>query len=72
MTKKAGDKESPAGLEAVLAHIRKEFGDGAIMRMGDYDTNKVIPAISTGSFSLDVALGVGGLPRGRVVEIFGP
>jgi recombination protein RecA len=61
-----------SGLEAVLAHIRKQFGEGAIMRMGDVEVAKNIPVISTGAFSLDVALGVGGLPRGRVVEIFGP
>jgi len=59
-------------LDAVLAQIRKEFGDGAIMRMGAAESAKKIPSISTGSFSLDMALGVGGLPRGRVVEIFGP
>ncbi|MBN2302645.1 MAG: recombinase RecA [Lentisphaerae bacterium] len=59
-------------LNAVLAQIRKEFGDGAIMRLGDADAAKEIPCISTGSFSLDMALGVGGLPRGRVVELYGP
>ena len=72
MTKKPEGKMGAEGIEAVLAHIRKEFGDGAIMRMGDYDTRKDVPAISTGSFSLDIAVGVGGLPRGRVVELFGP
>lgn len=59
-------------LDVVLAQIRKQFGDGAIMRMGDVDVTKKIPSISTGSFSLDLALGIGGLPRGRTVEIFGP
>lgn len=58
-------------LDAVLAQIRKEFGDGAIMRMGEAEAAKDIPIISTGAFSLDLALGVGGLPRGRAVEIFG-
>ena len=71
MAKKA-EKEATSGLDAVIAHIRKEFGDGAIMRMGEFDGEKQVPAISTGSFSLDMALGVGGLPRGRVVEVFGP
>lgn len=52
--------------------IQKEFGDGAIMRLGDSEPKKQVPAISTGSFTLDLALGVGGVPRGRVVEIFGP
>ena len=69
---KKPDKEYPTELNAVLAQIKKEFGDGAIMRMGDVDTSVQIPSVSTGSFSLDLALGVGGLPKGRVVEIFGP
>ena len=58
-------------LESVLNQIRKEFGDAAIMRMGDESANKNIEVISTGSFSLNLALGVGGVPRGRVVEIYG-
>ena len=62
---------SPTQLDAVLAQIRKEFGDAAIMRMGDAEATKDIAVISTGAFSLDLALGVGGLPRGRVVEIYG-
>jgi recombination protein RecA len=71
---KQTDKTSGAatGIDAVLAQIRKEFGDGAIMRLGDAEVTKEIPCISTGSFSLDTALGIGGLPRGRVVEIYGP
>ena len=59
-------------LDAVLAQIRKEFGDTAILRMGDEAAGKGIPVIGTGAFSLDLALGVGGLPRGRVVELYGP
>lgn len=58
-------------LDAVLGQIRKEFGDTAIMRMGDADAAKDIPVISTAALSLDLALGVGGLPRGRIVEIYG-
>ena len=65
------EKKTASGLEAVLAQIRKEFGDAAIMRMGDSAATKDIAVLSTGSFSLDLALGVGGLPRGRVVEIYG-
>ncbi|HRR33923.1 MAG TPA: recombinase RecA [Kiritimatiellia bacterium] len=65
--KKAGNTQ----LEAVLSQIRKEFGDTAIMRMGDAEASKDIPVISTGAFSLDLALGVNGLPRGRVVEVYG-
>lgn len=72
MAKKATPREYPTELSAVLAQIRKEFGDGAIMRMGDGEAPKAIPSVSTGSFSLDLALGIWGLPRGRVVEIFGP
>jgi len=59
-------------LESVISQIRKEFGEGAILRLGDAEAAKDIAIISTGSFSLDLALGVGGLPRGRVVEVFGP
>ncbi|HEY9369468.1 recombinase RecA [Streptomyces sp.] len=58
-------------LEAALAQIERQFGKGAVMRMGDR-TQEPIEVISTGSTALDVALGVGGLPRGRVVEIYGP
>ncbi len=72
-TEEAGDvKKSSAILEGVLAQIRKEFGDGAIMRLGDAVTKVAVPCISTGAFSLDLALGIGGLPRGRVTEIYGP
>ncbi len=74
MSKKGGgaEKGRSDALEAVLAQIRKEFGDGAIMRLGEAEVTKEVPSVSTGAFSLDLALGVGGLPRGRVVEIFGP
>ncbi|MBM4143941.1 MAG: recombinase RecA [Lentisphaerae bacterium] len=69
---KTKDKTYLSNLEAVLAQIRKEFGEGAIMRMGGAEPLKTVATVSTGSFSLDLALGVGGLPRGRVVEVFGP
>jgi recombination protein RecA len=59
-------------LDAALAHIEKHFGKGSIMRLGAQDRSMDIEAISTGSLGLDIALGIGGLPRGRVVEIFGP
>lgn len=72
MSKKVAVRTRPVGLDAVLAQIRKEFGDGAIMRMGETEINKKIETISSGAFSLDIALGVGGLPRGRIVEVFGP
>jgi len=67
----AEKKQISTQLDAVLSQIRKEFGDSAIMRMGDDSAQKKIDVISTGSFSLNLALGVGGLPRGRVVEIYG-
>jgi len=63
---------SRAKLNDVLAQIQKEFGEGAIMRLGDAAATKTVPSISTGAFSLDAALGIGGLPRGRVTEIYGP
>ena len=67
----AEKKSSNAQLDAVLSQIRKEFGESAIMRMGDAEASKNIPIIPTGALSLDLALGVGGLPRGRVVEVYG-
>lgn len=66
------EKKIPAALSAVLAQIQKEFGEGAIMRLGDEEHKVKVPAISTGCLPLDIALGVGGVPRGRVIEIFGP
>ena len=71
-SKKTTIDRSIADIDTVLSQIRKEFGDGAIMRMGEAESHQEIPVISTGCFSLDMALGVGGLPRGRVVEIYGP
>jgi recombination protein RecA len=59
-------------LDSTLAEIKKQFGDGSIMRLGDTDTAKQIEAISTGSVGLDIALGIGGLPKGRIIEIYGP
>ena len=65
-----GDKEK--ALEAALNHIYKQFGQGAIMKLGGEGMAQNIGAISTGSVSLDVATGIGGVPRGRIVEVFGP
>lgn len=59
-------------LENALQHIEKQFGKGSIMKLGENAARLNVEVISTGSISLDVALGVGGVPRGRVVEIFGP
>lgn len=64
-------EEKDKSLELALAQIEKQFGRGAIMRMSDSTTDNTIGAVPTGSISLDLALGIGGLPRGRIVEIFG-
>ncbi len=70
--KNGRDKKSTAPIDAVLARIQKEFGEGSIVRLGADSVVTQIPSISTGALTLDLALGVGGVPRGRVVEIFGP
>lgn len=64
--------EKLKALELAMAHIDRQFGKGSIMRLGEEKRSADIEAIPTGSISLDAALGIGGLPRGRVVEIFGP
>jgi len=66
------DDNRKKALSAALGQIEKQFGKGAIMRMGDATDTRDIDVISTGTLSLDVALGIGGLPRGRVCEIYGP
>lgn len=66
----SSDKQK--ALAAALGQIEKQFGKGSIMRMGDSGASRDIEAISTGSLGLDVALGIGGLPKGRVIEIYGP
>src|ERR1700761_4824805 len=66
------DKERTRALENALSQIEKQFGKGSILRLGSKDAIVPVSVISTGSISLDNALGVGGLPRGRVIEIFGP
>jgi recombination protein RecA len=65
-------KARDSALNSALTQIERQFGKGAIMRMGDEDAAVKVAAIPTGALSLDLALGVGGLPRGRIVEIFGP
>src|SRR5262247_95914 len=59
-------------LSAALGQIEKQFGKGSVMRLGDAQSSFDIEVVSTGSLGLDIALGIGGLPRGRVVEIYGP
>ncbi|MFT4591776.1 MAG: recombination protein RecA [Gammaproteobacteria bacterium] len=66
------DDNKKKALAAALGQIEKQFGKGSVMRLGDSPASRDIDVISTGSIGLDVALGIGGLPRGRVVEIYGP
>ncbi|HEX6007412.1 MAG TPA: recombinase RecA [Burkholderiales bacterium] len=66
------DENRTKALAAALSQIEKQFGKGSIMRLGESDVARDIQVVSTGSLGLDIALGIGGLPRGRVVEIYGP
>jgi recombination protein RecA len=68
----ADTKERQKALAAALAQIEKQFGKGSVMRLADGEVAEDIQVVSTGSLGLDIALGVGGLPRGRVVEVYGP
>ena len=68
----AEDKDRERALGLAVSQIEKQFGKGAIMRLDESAIERDIPTISTGSLGLDLALGIGGLPRGRVVEIYGP
>ncbi|MDN5871827.1 MAG: DNA recombination/repair protein RecA, partial [Nitrococcus sp.] len=66
------DENRKKALSIALGQIEKQFGKGTVMRMGDVRAIRDVAVISTGSLSLDLALGIGGLPRGRVAEIYGP
>jgi recombination protein RecA len=66
------DENRSKALSAALSQIEKQFGKGSIMRLGEHDIARDIQVVSTGSLGLDLALGIGGLPRGRIVEIYGP
>jgi recombination protein RecA len=72
VTEDRNDKERSKAIELAVGQIEKQFGKGSIMRLGGKDAIAAIPSISTGSVSIDWALGIGGVPRGRVIEIFGP
>ena len=72
MDKNAMDENKSKALQAALSQIEKQFGKGSIMKMGESNVGHDIIPVSTGSLGLDIALGIGGLPRGRVVEIYGP
>src|SRR5262245_19948527 len=69
---RAENRDRQKALDAALTQIERNFGKGSIMKLGQGDKAVEIETISTGSLSLDIALGVGGLPRGRIVEIYGP
>jgi recombination protein RecA len=64
-------KEKQKAMEAAISQIEKQFGKGSIMRLGQKEVSEVVPVISTGSIAFDIALGIGGVPKGRVVEIYG-
>ncbi|NCW99690.1 MAG: DNA recombination/repair protein RecA, partial [Betaproteobacteria bacterium] len=64
--------ERAKALSAALSQIEKQFGKGSVMRMTDKEIEKDLDVVSTGSLGLDLALGIGGLPKGRIVEIYGP
>ena len=66
------DKDRNIAIESAIGQIEKAFGKGSVMKLGTSGMNLDIQAISTGSLGLDVALGIGGLPKGRIVEIYGP
>ncbi|MFN7695519.1 MAG: recombinase RecA [Burkholderiales bacterium] len=72
MNTAAAQSEKQKALQAALSQIEKQFGKGSIMRLGEGEVIEDIQVVSTGSLGLDIALGVGGLPRGRVIEIYGP
>ena len=69
---KEENKDKGKAIEMAVSQIEKQFGKGAIMRLGDEGLEQDVPSISTGALSLDIALGIGGIPRGRVIEIYGP
>ena len=66
------NEEKQKALEAALGHIEKQYGKGSVMKLGDSSSHMVVEAVPTGSLGLDIALGVGGVPKGRIVEIYGP
>jgi recombination protein RecA len=69
---KSGNSEKWKALDSAFTQIERQFGKGAIMRLGERGAVLEVPSVSTGSLGLDIALGIGGVPRGRVVEVFGP
>src|SRR5215213_5537467 len=72
MSQDPAGKARDTALQGALAQIERQFGKGTVMRMGDEGAQVRVDAIPTGALSLDLALGIGGMPRGRIVEVFGP
>ena len=66
------NQDKMRALDAALSQIEKQYGKGAVMRLGENTSNMNVETIPTGSLSLDIALGLGGIPRGRIIEIYGP
>ncbi|MBR6325219.1 MAG: DNA recombination/repair protein RecA, partial [Lachnospiraceae bacterium] len=66
------NEEKKKALEAALSQLEKQYGKGAVMRLGDPAAQMKVETIPTGSISLDIALGQGGIPKGRIIEIYGP
>ena len=66
------NEDKRKALEAALGHIEKQYGKGSVMKLGESSANMQVETVPTGSLSLDIALGVGGVPKGRIIEIFGP
>lgn len=69
---KVDKQDKLKALDAAISHIEKQYGKGAVMKLGDSSANMNVEAVPTGSLSLDLALGIGGLPKGRIIEIYGP
>lgn len=65
-------EEKLKALDAALVKIEKDYGKGSVMKLGEYQADRTIEVTPTGSISLDIALGVGGVPKGRIIEIYGP
>ncbi|HSW73360.1 MAG TPA: DNA recombination/repair protein RecA, partial [Chlamydiales bacterium] len=72
MSQTAADTGKRKALDLAISHIQKQFGDGAIMTLGKHSSTHEVSVIPTGAIALDLALGVGGVPRGRIIEIYGP
>ena len=72
VTKLANNEEKKKALDAAIAKLEKDFGKGAVMRLGESGAHVAVETVPTGCLSLDLALGLGGVPKGRVIEVYGP